>query len=150
MIWNLIISLIMALISYLTTKRGDSRNNGKALAAAAVAGLGTNYLLSNTEWGQDSVAWLNSNIADLDGVVSNSNDSVDPTTGKVTTTTTNGGVTTTVPSTGKETNLWDTLSNWGATGTATVIGTTAVATDSGLRKYLPWLAIGLVGILILK
>lgn len=65
---------------------------------------------------------------------------------------TNGGVT--VPSTaggfnGSTAGLWSTLQSWGPTGTATVIGTTAVATDSSLRKYLPWAA-GAVVLLLLR
>lgn len=134
--WNLIISLVVALISYLTTKKGKSENNGKALAAAAVAGLGTSYLLSNTEWGQDSVSWLNDNVANLDDI---SADTSNPSTtvdgdGKVI------NVGTGTPSGGKtSTSGWDVLKTWGATGTAAVIGTTAVATNSNFSKYLPWI-----------
>lgn len=144
--WDLIISLIVSLISYLLTKRGKSENNGKALAAAAVAGLGTSYLLDNTSWGQSSISWLNSNIANLDGVA---------TSGTTPSATTNSAGQVVVgpsasgsTSTGKgSTSIWDTLNSWGPTGTAAVIGTTTVATNSNFSKWLPWIIGG--GALIL-
>lgn len=42
------------------------------------------------------------------------------------------------------------LGSWGATGTATVIGTTAVARSSSLQKYIPWALGGLVLVFIMK
>lgn len=41
------------------------------------------------------------------------------------------------------------LSSWGGTGTAAVIGTTALATSSSFSKYLPWI-LGAGAILLLS
>lgn len=159
--WNLIISLILAIISYVKTKKGNAKNEGKAIAAAAATGLGANYLLTNTEWGKDSVSWLNDNVANLDGETT----TAAPTTtlspdgkaqGTKTTVVTNpdGTKTTTVspaPATQAAsggTGLWETLKSWGPTGTATVIGTAGVATGKIDKKWL-WLGGGVIVFLLL-
>lgn len=145
MVWDIILSILMAIISYVTTKKGDAKNEGKAMAAAAAAGLGTYWFTNETEWGKDSVSWLNKNIANLDG----------------TTPTTTGGGAVKTDADGKvvsantgtrpgssNTNAWDVLKGWGATGTATVIGTGAVAGGLLSDNWVKWALIG-VGVYIL-
>lgn len=136
------LSIIMALIAFFATKKKDGSNTGTALAAGAIAGLGTYYVTHETEWGQ-------ANLGSFDGVVTI------PTavTAGSPSTITKGGVT--VPTqpggaNGSTSGLWDTLQSWGPTGTATVIGTTAVTTSNSLSKYIPWLLIGGVALLITR
>lgn len=138
MVWNTILSILMAIISYITTKKGNAKNEGKALAAAAAAGLGTYWFTSNTEWGKDGVAWLNEKVANLDGTVP-----VTDSTGQVVGS--NGSVVK-VGADGKPvnpgTNAWDVLKGWGASGTATVIGTGAVAGGLVSSDWVKWALIG--------
>lgn len=67
---------------------------------------------------------------------------------------TNGGVTVPTSSgatTSSTSGLWDTLKSWGATGTATVIGTAGVATGTiNWKQVLPWVAGGLLLFTVLK
>lgn len=147
MVWNVILSIIMAIISYVTTKKGDSKNEGKAMAAAAAAGLGTYWFTTETEWGQDAVGWLNNNIANLDGtspVTTRTGSTTVDGDGKVISVGTGGKAT--VPST----NAWDVLKGWGATGTATVIGTGAVAGGLLSDNWVKWALIGVGVYLIFK
>lgn len=43
-----------------------------------------------------------------------------------------------------------TLQSWGPTGTAAVIGTTAIATSDKMEKYVPWILGGLGVLLLMK
>lgn len=56
------LSIIMALISFIATKKASGGNTARAVAAGAIAGLGTYYVTHETEWGQ-------SNLGQFDGVV---------------------------------------------------------------------------------
>lgn len=145
------LSIIMAILSFLASMKKDPDKKGQAVAAAALGGLGTYYVTHETEWGRE-------NLGSLDGVVVPGADAVDAVDdeGKVITTKDASGkdVIVKVPPVSVDkpssTTGWDVLKNWGATGTAAVVGTTAVATDSSLKKYLPWLLGGLVVLVVLK
>lgn len=61
------LSILMALISFFATRRGDSKNNAKAALVGAATGLGTYYVTHETEWGR-------SNLGSFDGVVTTTAD----------------------------------------------------------------------------
>lgn len=178
------LSIIMALVTFLTAQRKKGANTARSAAIAGLAGLGTYYVSHETEWGQTTLGALDGVITtppvtaggtdvpqnadgtpgtrNADGsytVVGPNGENVVVRPGSVGGTINgapaiaNGGVT--VPSTaggfnGSTAGLWSTLQSWGPTGTAAVIGTTAVATDSSFRKYLPWAAGAVALLLILK
>lgn len=54
------VTIIMAIISFLTAKKSGA-SNGQAAAVAGVAGLGTYYVTHETEWGVK-------NLGELDGI----------------------------------------------------------------------------------
>lgn len=140
------LSIIMAIISALASLKKNPDKKGQAVAAAALGGLGTYYVTHETEWGRDL-------LGDWDGVVVQpAADAKDPEQVTLPDGSSVGKTVVNVPSasTGQTTGLWDTLKSWGPTGTAAVIGTTAVTTSSSFSKYLPWLAGGLVLFLVLK
>lgn len=76
------ITIIMAIISFLTAKKSGA-SNGQAAAVAGVAGLGTYYVTHNTEWGVE-------NLGSLDGV-----DTTSPTTTSTSTPNADGTTSTT-------------------------------------------------------
>lgn len=123
------IYLLISLLTYLLSPRDTKAQQRQALLNGALAGAGSYYIGTQTDWGRDIVA-------DIDGAVfgNSSGKKVNPdgtivdATGKIIN----------VPGAGDSTNGWDVLKTWGATGTATVIGTTALATSGTLQKYLPW------------
>lgn len=137
---ELIIALIMALISYFTAKKKGNANDTQAALAAAAAGVGTYYVATETEWGKSAV----SSLSDAIGYT--------PTSENSTTTTTAGGEVVSVPKTSGTTgtNGWGVLQAWGPTGTAAVVGTTALGLSGSLSDYLPWIAIGAVALLVLR
>lgn len=61
------VSLIMALISFLTAKK-SGKSTTQAAAIAAATGLGTYYVTTQTEWGRSTLGALNDSIADVTGV----------------------------------------------------------------------------------
>lgn len=137
------LSIIMAIITYLTSSKGNKENKGRAAALAAAAGLGTYYVTHETEWGR-------TNLGFLDGVAPD----VDASSGTVDASNPSGGTTATKPvaiTTGTtSTNGWDVLKNWGPTG---VIGTTAAAAglaDSSTRKWVIFGGVALLAIVLLK
>lgn len=156
-------ALIMALISFFTAKKSGMKDGAAAMTAAA-AGLGTYYVATETEWGKSATNWLGEKWTALtdDGTVLKNADGTDATAppGAVPQKDANGNVIRDangsvtwklVDTAGKVvTTTGDVLKSWGATGTATVIGTTALATDDNLRKWLPWLGAGLLALVILK
>lgn len=136
------LSIIMALLAFFTTKKSGASSTTAALAAG-LAGAGTYYVTHETDWGK-------ANLGSLDGVVTPTGvPMVDKVTGlPVTDSATGEPVRTNVPVSGSTTTsaggtgAFDVLKSWGATGTAAVIGTTAIATSSSLQKYIPLLLIG--------
>lgn len=137
---ELIIALIMALISYFTAKKKGNASDTQAALAAAAAGIGTYYVATETEWGKSAVSSLSSAIG------------YTPSSANSTTATTASGEKVAIPkqSGTTSTNAWDVLKTWGPTGTAAAVGTTALGVSGSLQKYLPWIAIGAVALLIFK
>lgn len=144
---QLIIALIMALISYFTAKKKGGASNTQAAMIAAAAGMGTYYVASETEWGKSAVQ-------SIEGKLGLSDPTQDPANYDCTVAPDGTNVYTKKATTGTSgsvsTSGWDVLKTWGATGTAAVIGTTALSTSSSLQKYIPWALLGLGAFLILK
>lgn len=161
------VTLIMILLSFFTAKKNGA-STSKALLGAAVVGAGTYYATTQTDWGRSSLGAIDSTI---DGWVN-------PTTGARTVDP--KAVRPILDSEGNQVYggngqpLYElisspavkgqdgsfanslvqgasgVLSSWGGAGTAAVIGTTAVATSSNLSKYLPYLLLGGVALLLMK
>lgn len=137
-------SIILFFLSYFTSKESGASNT-KALVTAGLVGAGSYYVSHETDWGK-------ANLGSFDGVTT-------PTAGGEPVRSPDG--TAKLDSNGKPVvvgsagtggaGFWDVLKGWGATGTATVIGTGAVAAGgtSTLNKYLPWILAGL-GIYLLS
>lgn len=153
------LSIIMALISFFTTKKKTGSTTA-ALAAGAIAGVGTYTLTHYTDWGQANLGSLDgiaapATLTNPDGTVVKDdagNPIVVPAgssvaqlpdgTYKVNT----NGTVSVVDS------IAGVLKSWGGVGTAAVIGTTGLATSSSdtFAKWLPYLLIGGAALLILK
>lgn len=105
------LSIVLVLLSFFMSKKGGASNE-KAMVTAGLVGAGSYLVTHETDWGS-------ANLGDLDGVTSVPR--VDATGSPV------------LDSTGSQ--IIDTtgkvLSSWGGTGTAAVIGTTALATGGG-------------------
>lgn len=151
------VSIIMALISFFLTKN-KTGSTSKALAAGAIAGIGTYYVTHETDWGK-------ANLGDLDGVATsvplvdkNGTAVLDPQGNAIklpagTTVKYNADGTVAKNAGGFPlivTTTADVLKSWGGTGTAAVIGTATVAGSDTLRKYLPWVLIGGAFLLLKK
>lgn len=133
------LSIIMAIISFLSSLKKNPGDKGKAVAVGALAGLGTYYVSHETEWGKD-------NLGALDGVVP-----APSATGENAITMPDGTTipktSTSVPSvtTGTTTGPWDVIKSVGPAGVATTIGAVGVATGAfDWKKILPWAVGGLV------
>lgn len=136
------LSILMALIAFFATKKKDGSNTGTALAAGAVAGLGTYYVTHETEWGA-------ANLGQFDGVVTVPSAVTPGSPGTIT----SGGLTVPTAPVGtpaSTSGLWKTLESWGPVGTASVIGTTGVVTSKDPNKYLPWLIGGVCALILLR
>lgn len=177
------VSLIMALISFLTAKK-SGKSTTQAAAIAAATGLGTYYVATQTEWGKSTLGALNDSIADATGV-----GYIDSKGGQSTATDiepvkdsegaqvyNNAGRPlyqskanpVVLDANGRPVTQSDgsiagalitgtagVLTSWGPTGTAAVIGTTAVATSKGgisgfIKDNAPLLLLGLGAFLILR
>lgn len=134
------LSLLMALLTFITSRKGDSKNNTKAAILATAAGAATYYTTHETEWGRE-------NLGAFDGVIA----APTITNGTTVTPPTVGSPVTIPPITATPTGaqtitsgVVETLKNWGPGGTALVVGTAAAATGSS--KLLLWggLAVGLL------
>lgn len=154
--WFEIISIIIALIGFFVSKKSGASTTEAALIGAG-AGLGTYYVGTQTEWGQDLVASID---AKWDPVVDSSGSPVIYPDGSVVTVPSgatpqrdaNGSLV--YDATGKVVYTLGTLAgktvetagtvltSWGPTGTAAVVGTTALATSGDRKKWLPWIAGG--------
>lgn len=149
------LSIILAVLSFLTTKKATG-STAAAVAAGALAGVGTYYVTHETDWGR-------TNLGSLDGVTETAallNDDGTPVLdaqGNAISIPAGSKVEKNVDGTVKvvggvpsvTNGVTDVLKSWGATGTAAVIGTTAVATSSSLSKYLPWI-LGGAALFLLK
>lgn len=155
------LSIILALLTFFISKRNGASNT-KALLTAGLTGAGSYYVTHETDWGK-------ANLGALDGVPvggteplkdANGNVIVSPTGAPVvgpaitppTTTTPGGGVVPVQTGTGSGivSTVGDVLKSWGGTGTAAVVGTTAVASSDSLKKYIPWIIGGGLALLFLR
>lgn len=152
-----LIALITALISFFAAKKGGA-SDGQAALAGAAAGAGSYYVATNTEWGKGAVSSIEKGWDSLfdangepllngDGTAAKAPAGAEPVLGEdgQPVRDSSGNV------------LWklvdsagNVLTSWGPTGTATVIGTTAIAADDDLREWLPWIAGGVVAIMLLR
>lgn len=138
------LTIIMALLSFFTAKKNGASNTKAALIAGAV-GAGTYYVSHETEWGRE-------NLGALDGVDLSAGTKepviADGSTAEGTKVVTGADGKPITPSTG----IMDVLKEWGASGTATVVGA-AGATGALLTGNGKWLLIAgaaLVAIMVLK
>lgn len=132
------LSIIMAIVSFLTSLKKNPGDKGKAVAVGALAGLGTYYVSHETEWGQ-------STLGPMDGVVptpaASGNDVTLPDG------TTTPATHTTVPSAtnGQTTGVWDAIKSVGPAGVAATVGAVGIATGAfDWKKFLPWIIGGVV------
>lgn len=132
-------ALIMALLTFFVSKKSGA-SDSKAMLAAGLAGAGSYYVATQTDWGQENLNWFES---DADKTKATTVPLVDAKGNPVTDA--SGNVLTKVVS-----STADVLKSWGGTGTAAVIGTTAVASSSNLQKYIPWILAGVAALVILK
>lgn len=150
----LTISIIIGLIvSFLAKKKGAS--TAEAALAGVAAGAGTYYVTTETDWGKSLIGnvdkpWVQATSANGTPMVGPDGKPVMIPPGSVPLLDAAGNVVKDASG-----NWWktavggatDVLTSWGPAGTAGVIGTVAVATDSNLKKYLPF-AIGAVLLLL--
>lgn len=137
---NLWAAIIMALLAFFTSKKTGASDKVAMLTAAGV-GAGTYYVANNTEWGKENLDWFESS-SDTGG-----EETKTPviTTGGTPVKNPDGSIVGTIVG-----GTTDVLKSWGGTGTAAVIGTSAVATSSSLQKYIPMLLIGGAVLLLIK
>lgn len=154
--------LIMALVSFFITKKKTGSTSKAALAAVA-AGVAANWVVDNTQVGKEYLGgfnstvngWLglNSGTVDSAGVVKDASGNVVTIPDGTKAVAQPDGSVVYVPtgSSGQTgSSVWDVFKSWGPTGTAAVVGTAAVATDSNLKKWLPIGLAALAAVLILK
>lgn len=142
------IQLLTALIAFFFTKK-KTGSTTKAAIAAGLVGVGTNWVVENTQFGQDHLASINSSINNWFSPEGGS--SAISEQDKVSVTAPDGTITQYVPpGPGITSSVADVLKSWGPMGTAGVVGTTALATDSTLKKWLPIVGVGAVLVLLIK
>lgn len=123
------LTIIITLLSFFASKKSGN-STGQSLAIAGLAGSATYFTARETEWGRE-------NLGQLDGVLSSATDpatfvgppeTLNLGSGYSSTTGANtsaaAGILGTVKSLGN--NTADVLTGWGASGTATVVGTAGV------------------------
>lgn len=154
------LALIMTLISYFISKKSGASSTKAALTASA-AGLGTYYVATQTEWGQSVEQALDDGWEALvgeDGTTITNRDGSTAYAPKGSTPKLDASGAPMYDSLGRAmvtlasdtvTTTGKVLESWGPTGTAAVIGTTAVATGGLDPKWL-WLAGGLAALFILS
>lgn len=157
---ELIISVVLALISYFTAKKSGAKD-AQAAAVGAAAGLGSYYVATQTDWGKSFFAdtskdWVLATDANgnpvkdeygTDVYVPAGEQAIIGPDGKVKVSADGTWFTKTLDSTASV------LKSWGGAGTAAVIGTTAAASGgvfSDLKQYVPWILLGLGAYVILK
>lgn len=138
------VTIIMTLLSFFLTKAKTGSTSKAVLAAGLVGGATYAYTHSNYAAGGALASYDGVSNAGVAQLKANGQPIIDAAGNPVVTAgpakITDGG--------SISDSVAKVLTSWGATGTATVIGTTTVATDKSLRKYIPWIAIG-AGLLIL-
>lgn len=144
------LSIILALLAFFMSKRSGASNT-KALLTAGLTGAGSYYVTHETDWGS-------ANLGALDGVPAAGDAPLLDKDGKAITTPSGAPVTgpvLTAPAgtgtgSGIVSTVGDVLKSWGGTGTAAVVGTTAVASSGSLQKYIPWIIGGGVLLLLMR
>lgn len=145
------LTIIMAILSFLASMKETKGDVVKSAMVGGLVGAGTYAVTHETTWGRENLGQFDGVIPPIDPLKNpdgaTSNMTIDPVTGKVVSKV--GGELTgpNAPTTG-----WDVLQDWGPTGTASVIGTSAVAGGllSGNNKILVYGAIALGAFLLLK
>lgn len=151
------IPVIVAILGYFTAKKSGAKT-ATAAAVGAAAGLGTYYVATQTDWGKSLFADANGSwvkAVDEKGTVITDAEGREVYVPAGEKAIVNGDGKPVVAADGTWfTKTLDTtasiLKSWGGAGTAAVIGTATVASSSSLDKYLPWLLIGGVALLIMK
>lgn len=154
------IALIIALLTFLTAKANGSSNTQAALIGAG-AGLATHYVTTQTKWGRENLQPINNSLGKFFGISggSISGSVVTDSDGNVvegpeghTPVKQPDGSIIWMPNSDSNGGFWsgtsDVLKSWGATGTATVIGTSNL-TKNGLNTPLI-IGGGLIALLLLR
>lgn len=154
------LTIIMMLLSYFVQKKSGA-STGKAALTAAAVGVGTHYVATETKWGQSVETTLESTWSNLTNSSGTAVTNTDGTMAKAP-----EGATPKVDANGEQ--LYDSMGNalfnladntvstaggvlksWGATGTAAVLGTTALATSDD-KKWLIYGAVAIAAIALLS
>jgi hypothetical protein len=159
-----IVSIVLALISFFTARRKGASDTTAALAGIG-AGAGAYYVTTQTEWGKDVVSaidntWINltspsgTPLKNKDGTDAKAPEGAIPqkdAAGNVLRDDSGNIMWKLLDTTGNVVKTGgQVLSSWGPTGTAAVIGTSALATGSVDKKWMLWAAAGVAAFLILK
>lgn len=136
------LSIFSFLLTFFLSKKSGKSTASSLLTGAAV-GLGTYYLVDPSNADNLFKIGVNSEVTATPAATT-----VSP-VGVVGTATHGLGSAAdlagkTVDATGKV------LTSWGPTGTAAVVGTTALATNDSLSKYIPWILLGVGALVIFK
>lgn len=151
------ISIIIGLIaSFLAKKKGAS--TAEAALIGAAAGAGTYYVTTETDWGKALIGntdqpWVQATTEAGTPLIGPDGKPVMIPPGTKPNLDANNNIVKDASG-----NWWttlvggtkDVLTSWGPAGTAGVIGTTVLATDSGLQKYLPYVLLGVAALFILR
>lgn len=141
------LTILITLLTFFMSGGAEKKNRGKAIAAAALAGVGTYYVTHETDWGQQTLGSLDGVAVPGAGVSpvvdANGNEvlvSGAPVKPPVASTSTGETV-------GK--GLWDVLKSWGPAGTAAVVGVGGSAI-TGKTNWPLIAGLGLLVVLVLK
>lgn len=133
----MLISLIIAVLTYLLSPRNTSAERRQALVNGAAAGALTYGVTEYTDWGKENLGPINDSIG---GVTAPANPtSVVPVPGAAAGNTGTGGI-------------WDTLKAWGPAGVATVSAGAGIGIGaaSGSSSWVPLALLGVGAFLLLK
>lgn len=131
------LSLLMALITFLLSDDGTKEGRRKALLTAGAVGVGTAYVTSQTEWGQE----INSDFNEMIGLDDTWTGFESGTDGSTSTPTTGA----TVPTTGGGGGVFSKVPPWvGAAGA----GVAGAAIGSSLPSWAWWVGGGLLAYLV--
>lgn len=156
------VELFIMILSFILTKN-KTGSTTKAAAAAAISGAGAYYVSHNTDWGKATIGNLNDSINEFIGLKNADGSTVKDADGEEvkvpagTTVLRDAAGNVVLAPNGQPTILGaaaDVLKSWGGTGTAAVIGTTALATSGTgsdfIKKYGMWIAVGAAAFLLFK
>lgn len=157
---QLIIAVVLALISYFTTKKSGA-TTAQAAAVGAAAGLGTYYVATQTDWGKafftdTSRDWVLAKDAQGNVIKDEYGTDVYVPAGETAVLGADGKIKVAADGTWFTKTLDSTaavLKSWGGAGTAAVIGTAAAAGSgafSGLKTYMPWIIGGVLIFALVK